>query len=244
MIRFLSDSLQPNYTIITANDGVEALERLKEQEVSLIVSDWMMPNMDGVEFCKAVRNDQLSNHIPFILLTAKTDNASKTEGMNCGADAYIEKPFSLQYLEACIKNLLDLRMQLRKKFSSMPTVPISSIARNQEDEKFLTRMNQLIEENLDSPNLSIDFLAEQLYISRSALFAKIKGLANLTPNEMIQLIRLKKAASLLLENKYHISEVSYMVGFNNPSYFSKCFQKQFGMTPGKFIESHKEKAES
>lgn len=243
MIRFLSDSLQPNYTIITANDGVEALERLKEQEVSLIVSDWMMPNMDGVEFCKAVRNDQLSNHIPFILLTAKTDNASKTEGMNCGADAYIEKPFSLQYLEACIKNLLDLRMQLRKKFSSMPTVPISSIARNQEDEKFLTRMNQLIEENLDSPNLSIDFLAEQLYISRSALFAKIKGLANLTPNEMIQLIRLKKAASLLLENKYHISEVSYMVGFNNPSYFSKCFQKQFGMTPGKFIESHKEKAE-
>ncbi len=95
MIRFLSDSLQPNYTIITANDGVEALERLKEQEVSLIVSDWMMPNMDGVEFCKAVRNDQLSNHIPFILLTAKTDNASKTEGMNCGADAYIEKPFSL-----------------------------------------------------------------------------------------------------------------------------------------------------
>ena len=98
--------------------------------------------------------------------------------------------------------------------------------------------------DLDSPNLSIDFLAEQLYISRSALFAKIKGLANLTPNEMIQLIRLKKAASLLLENKYHISEVSYMVGFNNPSYFSKCFQKQFGMTPGKFIESHKEKAES
>lgn len=244
MARFLSDSLQPNYTVITVGDGAEAMERLKEQEVSLIVSDWMMPNMDGVEFCKAVRSDQLTNHIPFILLTAKTDNASKTEGMNCGADAYIEKPFSLQYLEACIKNLLDLRMQLRKKFSSMPTVPISSIARNQEDEKFLTRMNQLIEENLDSPNLSIDFLAEQLYISRSALFAKIKGLANLTPNEMIQLIRLKKAASLLLENKYHISEVSYMVGFNNPSYFSKCFQKQFGMTPGKFIESYKEKAEN
>ena len=95
--------------MITAADGAEALQRLKEQEVSLIISDWMMPNVDGIELCRRVREDRLTSHIPFILLTAKTDNASKIAGMNCGADAYIEKPFSMQYLEACVKNLMDLR---------------------------------------------------------------------------------------------------------------------------------------
>lgn len=239
MARFLADSFGTAYMVITAADGTEALQRLKEQEVSLIISDWMMPNMDGIELCRWVREDRLTSHIPFILLTAKTDNASKTAGMNCGADAYIEKPFSMQYLEACVKNLMDLRSQLQQKFSQMPVVPISTIAGNQADEEFLARMNQLIENNFDNPGLSVDFLAEKLAISRSGLFAKIKALANITPNEMIQLVRLKKAALLLQENKYHISEVSYMVGFSNPSYFSKCFQKQFGMTPGKFIASGK-----
>lgn len=239
MSSFLADSFGTAYVVITAADGTEALQRLKEQEVSLIISDWMMPNMDGIELCRRVREDRLTSHIPFILLTAKTDNASKIAGMNCGADAYIEKPFSMQYLEACVKNLMDLRSQLQQKFSQMPVVPISTIAGNQADEEFLTRMNQLIENNFDNPDLSVDFLAEKLGISRSGLFAKIKALANVTPNEMIQLVRLKKAALLLQENKYHISEVSYMVGFSNPSYFSKCFQKQFGMTPGKFIASGK-----
>ena len=241
MMHFLTESLKSSYTVIQANDGEEALARLKEQDVSLIISDWMMPNMDGIELCKAIRNDALTSHIPFILLTAKTDNDSKISGMNCGADAYIEKPFSLQYLSACIKNLLDLREQLYKKFSQMPTMSVSSIAGNSADKEFLIKMSQLIEDNFDNTELSVDFLAEKLCISRSGLFAKIKALANITPNEMIQLIRLKKAASLLLENKYHINEVSYMVGFNNPSYFSKCFQKQFGVTPGKFVENNTEK---
>ena len=203
----------------------------------------MMPNMNGINLCKAVRNNQLTSHIPFILLTAKTDTEAKITSMNCGADAYIEKPFSLQYLEACIKNLLELRLQLRQKFSQMPTVSINSIAANQSDKVFLEKMNHLIEENLNNEELSVDFLAEKLCISRSGLFVKIKGLANTTPNEMIQIIRLKKAASLLLENQYRINEVSYMVGFNNPSYFSKCFQKQFGMKPGEYIASHAHKAE-
>ena len=243
MLHFLSSHFQTSYTIVTAVDGVDALNKLKEQEVALIISDWMMPNMDGIDLCKAVRNNQLTSHIPFILLTAKTDTEAKITSMNCGADAYIEKPFSLQYLEACIKNLLELRLQLRQKFSQMPTVSINSIAANQSDKVFLEKMNHLIEENLNNEELSVDFLAEKLCISRSGLFVKIKGLANTTPNEMIQIIRLKKAASLLLENQYRINEVSYMVGFNNPSYFSKCFQKQFGMKPGEYIASHAHKAE-
>lgn len=243
MPHFLSSHFQTSYTIVTAVDGVDALNKLKEQEVALIISDWMMPNMNGIDLCKAVRNNQLTSHIPFILLTAKTDTEAKITSMNCGADAYIEKPFSLQYLEACIKNLLELRLQLRQKFSQMPTVSINSIAANQNDKVFLEKMNHLIEENLNNEELSVDFLAEKLCISRSGLFVKIKGLANTTPNEMIQIIRLKKAASLLLENQYRINEVSYMVGFNNPSYFSKCFQKQFGMKPGEYIASHAHKAE-
>ena len=237
MLNFLSSSFSGQYFILTAEDGVEALEKLKENEVTLIVSDWMMPRMDGVEFCKALRADQAISHIPFILLTAKTDTNSKIEGMDCGADAYIEKPFSVQYLEACIKNLLDLRNLLRQKFSKMPMVPLNSIASNSVDTKFLTRTNEIIEQNFSNPELTIDFLAEQLCISRSGLFAKIKTLANVTPNELIQIVRLKKAATLLAENKYRISEICYMVGFNNPSYFAKCFQKQFGIKPGEFVNN-------
>lgn len=237
MLNFLSSSFSAQYSILTAEDGMEALEKLKEHEVTLIVSDWMMPRMDGVEFCKALRADQSISHIPFILLTAKTDTNSKIEGMDCGADAYIEKPFSVQYLEACIKNLLDLRNLLRQKFSKMPMVPLNSIASNSLDNKFLTRINEIIEQNFSEPELTIDFLAEQLGISRSSLFAKIKTLANVTPNELIQIVRLKKAAALLAENKYRINEICYMVGFNSPSYFAKCFQKQFGIKPGEFVNN-------
>ena len=142
-------------------------------------------------------------------------------------------------MEACIKNLLDMRTLLREKFSQMPLAPLNSIAHSTVDDNFLTRLNSLIEENFSNPELSVDFLAEHLCISRSGLFAKIKTLANITPNELIQLIRLKKAATLLAENKYRINEICYMVGFNNPSYFAKCFQKQFGMKPGEFMARSK-----
>lgn len=237
MLNFLSSSFSAQYSILTAGNGMEALEALKGHEVTLIVCDWMMPCMDGVEFCKTLRADQTISHIPFILLTAKTDTNSKIEGMDCGADAYIEKPFSVQYLEACIKNLLGLRNLLSQKFSKMPLVPLNSIASNSVDNKFLTRINEIIEQKFSDPELTIDYLAEQLGISRSGLFSKIKTLADVTPNELIQIVRLKKAASLLAENKYRINEVCYMVGFNNPSYFAKCFQKQFGIKPGEFVNN-------
>lgn len=237
MLNFLANNFTNRYNILLAEDGIEALEKLKENDVTLIISDWMMPHMNGVELCKAVRANPATSHIPFILLTAKTDMDSKIEGLDCQADAYIEKPFSVQYLEACIKNLITMRNLLRQKFSKMPLVPLNSIANNKIDNQFLTQLNEIIEANFSNPELSVDFLAEKLCISRSGLFAKIKTLANITPNELIQLVRLKKAASLLAENKYRINEICYMVGFNNPSYFTKCFQKQFGMKPGEFINN-------
>ena len=152
--------------------------------------------------------------------------------MDCGADLYIEKPFSIQYLEACIRRTLDARKQLRELFSHQPLEPITQIASTPLDNDFLVRMNTIIEANFSNPELSVNFLAEQLGISRSGLFAKIKTLADLTPNEMIQVVRLKKAAQLLREGGRQVNEVCYMVGFNNPSYFSKCFFKQFGIRPG------------
>jgi signal transduction histidine kinase/DNA-binding response OmpR family regulator len=236
MLEFLSSNFCQQYQVTTAHDGIEALDLLSKHEYDLIISDWMMPRMDGAEFCKQVRNNPLTSHIPLILLTAKTDEQSKVEGMDIGADAYIEKPFSLQYLEACIRNIITMRRKLIEKFSSEPTSPITEIASNPTDDKFLKQMTQIIEENIANSDLSVNLLAEQLGISRSGLFAKIKTLADVTPNEMIQIIRLKRAAQLLQEGKYLISEVGYMVGFSNPSYFTKCFQKQFGIKPGDYIK--------
>ncbi len=228
---FLDQNFRDKYKVITAGDGIEALDLLSRHEVNIIISDWMMPRMDGAEFCRRVRHNPLTSHIPFVMLTAKTDDDSKVEGMDVGADTYIEKPFSVQYLEACIRNMLEMRRRLIEKFSTQPLEPVTEIANNPTDNEFLARMNKLIEENFSNSELNVNFLAEQLNISRSGLFAKIKTLADVTPNEMIQIVRLKRAAQLLQENKYSVSEVGYMVGFSNPSYFTKCFQKQFGIRP-------------
>ena len=243
MVSFLYDSFKDKYDVLTAGDGIEALDLLSKHEVSIIISDWMMPRMDGAEFCRRVRQNPLTSHIPFVMLTAKTDDDSKVEGMDVGADTYIEKPFSLQYLEACIRNMLEMRRRLIEKFSTQPLEPITEIASNTTDNEFLTKMTRLIEDNFANPDLNVNFLADRLNISRSGLFAKIKVLADVTPNEMIQIVRLKRAAMLLRDSGRPISEIAYMVGFSNPSYFSKCFQKQFGIRPtdyanGRSSESH------
>ena len=239
MVSFLSSNFRDKYDVITAGDGIEALDLLSKHEVSIIISDWMMPRMDGAAFCREVRRNPLTSHIPFVMLTAKTDDDSKVEGMDVGADAYIEKPFSVQYLEACIRNMLEMRRRLIEKFSTQPLEPVTEIASNPTDNEFLTRMNKVIEDNFSNSELNVNFLAEQLNISRSGLFAKIKTLADLTPNEMIQVVRLKRAAQLLREGHHTVSEVGYTVGFTNPSYFSKCFQKQFGIRPVDYAKQNR-----
>lgn len=235
MRSFLHDSFMDTYNILLAGNGQEGLEQLKKQPADLMISDVMMPVMDGFTFAKEVKENLSYSHIPLVLLTAKTDNISKVAGIKSGADAYIEKPFSTQVLRAQIENLLESRKKLRKKFSEMPFVPLDSVAVNKADEEFLSKINEIIEKNISNVDFSIDLLAEQLCISRSGLFAKIKTLVEMTPNELIQLVRLKKAAELLATQKYRINEICYQVGFNNPSYFSKCFQKQFGVLPKDFM---------
>ena len=236
MRNFVQGHFAKHFTVLTAADGKQALRVLEKFNVSLIVSDWMMPEMDGPELCRQVRQNPNISHLPFVMLTAKTDDSSKAEGMNCGADIYIEKPFSMKYLEASVNHLIEMRRLLQRKFSHTPLESIQDIAPTKMDNNFLEKMSKIIEENLANPELNVAFLAGQLGMSRSSLFNKIRGLADVTPNEMIQVIRLKKAARLLKEGSYRISEVSYMVGFSSPSYFSKCFQKQFGMKPADFVE--------
>ncbi len=234
MLQFLATNFNEQYKVVTATDGIEALQQLSRHEVGIIISDWMMPRMDGAELCRRVRLNPLTSHIPFVMLTAKTDDESKIQGMDVGADTYIEKPFSPQYLKGCIRNMLEMRRRLMERFATQPLEPVTEIAGNPTDNDFLEQMKHIIEENFSNSELNVAFLADRLNISRSGLFAKIKALAGITPNEMIQMIRLKRAAQLLHEQGASVSEVAYMVGFSSPSYFSKCFQKQFGIRPAEY----------
>ena len=234
MQAFVSRQLENQYTILTASNGIEALNILEDNAVNLIISDVMMPEMDGFELCRKLKSDVTFSHIPIILLTAKATLQSKIEGIELGADAYIEKPFSTEYLLARIHNLLNNQEKLRKAFASSPFVESKTIALSKADETFLEKLNDIIQKNIAEVNFNIDTLAEEMNMSRSSLHRKIKGISKLTPNEFIQLERLKKAAQLILSNEYRINEVCYIVGFNSSSYFAKCFQKQFGVLPKDF----------
>ena len=234
MLSFIVRQLESNYVVVTANDGVEALKVLDNQEVSLVVSDVVMPRMDGFELCKLIKSKLDYSHIPVILLTAKTNIQSKIEGLELGADAYIEKPFSVGYLQACISNLINSREKLRQAFAQSPFVAANTMALTKADEEFMKKLNEIIQNNLHNPDFSMDDIVDSLNMSRSNFYRKIKGVLDLSPNEYLRLERLKRAAQLLKEGNGRVNEICYMVGFNSPSYFSKCFQKQFGVLPKEF----------
>jgi len=234
MLEFLVKIFLDNYTVFTAGNGREGLKILKKKNIEIIISDVMMPVMDGINFSKKVKETMLHSHIPLILLTARTDKDSKIAGIKAGADAYVEKPFSPQILQAQVENLLASRRTLSKAFSEKPLFPMSSIAGNKADEKFLNTINKIVEKNISNPEFSIEYLADTMGISRSTFFVKVKTLLDMTPNELIHLMRLRKAAELLSSKNYRVNEVCYEVGFNSPSYFAKCFQKQFGVSPKEF----------
>lgn len=240
MLSFVDRQLAPTYSILKAHNGREALKVLADHNISLIVSDVMMPIMDGIELCNQVKADLDYSHIPVILLTAKTTMQSKIEGLKSGADAYIEKPFAVEYLKANIAALLESRERLRRTFVSSPFALSETIALTKADKAFLKDLNEVVVSNMKESDFCLDGMASMLNMSRSSLNRKVKGLLGMTPNDYIRLERLKKAAQLLKEEKSKVNEVSYMVGFNTPSYFARCFQKQFGMLPKDFV-LHKDK---
>lgn len=236
MLAFVSRQLTDSYAVLTATNGAEALKILDGNYVSLVVSDVVMPVMDGFELCKTIKSELNYSHIPIILLTAKTNIQSKIEGMELGADAYIEKPFSIEYLHACISNLIQNREKLRQAFAQSPFVAANTIALTKADEEFIKKLNEVVQSNLSNPDFSMDDMADGLNMSRSNFYRKIKGVLDLSPNDYLRLERLKRAAQLLKQGESRINEICYTVGFNSPSYFSKCFQKQFGVSPKDFVE--------
>ena len=236
LLEFEARFLSAHYHILVAENGVQALEQLKKVSVSLIVSDVMMPEMDGFELTRRVKSELEFSHIPVILLTAKVMAQSKVQGYELGADAYLEKPFSVEVLLARIENLLQGREKLRETFLKNPFIGAATVALNKSDEAFIKKLNEVIQENLSDSEFNVEDMAERFNMSRASFYRKVKGVLDLTPNEYIRVERLKKAAQLLKQDDYKINEICYMVGFNSPSYFSKCFQQQFGILPKDFQE--------
>lgn len=237
ILEFLERILSSKYTILKALDGKEAITILEKEAVQLVISDVMMPEMDGFELCKIIKSNFEYSHIPVILLTAKNTIQSKVEGLELGADAYIEKPFSKEHLQAQIASLLNNRKMIREFFSSSPLVNIKSMAHSKADERFLETLNETICTNIEDTDLDVEKLAKIMNMSRITLYRKIKAISVLTPIELINITRLKKAAELLAEGDHKIYEISYMVGFSSQSNFARNFQKQFNITPTEYMNS-------
>jgi DNA-binding response OmpR family regulator len=236
ILAFLQKSLNTTYKIFQASNGSQALEILQKQNITLVVSDIMMPVMDGIELCKSIKTNLQYSHVPIILLTAKNTLESKITGLETGADAYIEKPFSLEHLQAQITNLITNRDKLKEYFASSPLTHLKGIACSLPDKDFLERLNSIINDHITNTEIDVEQLSVLMNMSRSTLYRKIKVLSNLTPNEFITLSKLKKAAELLRLG-YKVSEVADMVGYTLSNNFSRDFHKQFGLTPTSYVSS-------
>lgn len=240
LLDFLSKSFTAEgYYTLRAKNGKDALKQLDNHQVELVISDVMMPVMDGVELCKIIKNDVDYSHLPVVLLTAKTNSEAEIQGLESGADAYISKPFKWKQLSLIIKNLLELQSNLKQRFAQNPLAGPEILNAGNREDKFLEKITQIIEARISDPQLSVEDLGREVGLSRSSLYKKIKTKTGHVPNEFVRLIRLKMAAKLLIEQEYSIAEIGYMVGFNSHSYFSKCFYTQFELTPTEFVEKHR-----
>ncbi len=237
ILEFLERIFFAKYSIVKAADGKEAIAILEKEAVQLVISDVMMPVMDGFELCRIIKSNFEYAHIPVILLTAKNTIQSKVEGLELGADAYIEKPFSKEHLMAQMASLIANRSMIRDYFANSPLVHIKSIAHSKADEQFLETLNDTICANIEDTELDVEKLAKIMNMSRVTLYRKIKAISILTPIELINITRLKKAAELLAEGDHKIYEISYRVGFSSQSNFARNFLKQFNITPTEYMQS-------
>src|ERR1700754_236668 len=237
ILEFLERILKSRYSILKATNGKDALTILNEEAVQLVISDVMMPEMDGFELCRAIKSTVDHSHIPVVLLTAKNTIQAKVEGLELGADAYIEKPFSKEHLLAQINSLLVNRNRMREFFANSPLVHIKTMAHTKADERFLETLQDAILRNIEDVDLDVEKLARIMTMSRITLYRKIKALSDMTPIELINIARLKRAAELLAEGEYRIYEVSDRVGFSSQSNFARNFLRQFNMTPSEYMHS-------
>jgi DNA-binding response OmpR family regulator len=236
---YLKDNLKLNYQIIEAGNGKEGLQLAIKYLPDLIVSDIMMPEMDGIELCKRVKANQAISHTPIILLTARTNEEQKMQGFEIGADDYITKPFNFEILQSRIKNLIHQREIFHKDFRKQIEVKATDIKITSMDEKLIQNAIKFVEDNIAEADFSVEDLSRELGMSRVHLYKKLLALTGKAPLEFIRTIRLQRAAQLLEKSQLTISEVAYKVGFNSPKYFAKYFKDEFGMLPSAYLQSKK-----
>ena len=233
------DNFSQVYNVLSAENGLQALKIIHEAEIDLVISDVMMPEMDGLTFCKILKNDVETSHINVLMLTAKNSTEDRIDCYNAGADSYIAKPFELAVLDARVRNLMSKRKQKADSFQKNQEINISSMEYGSIDELFLKQAVIKVEDNLSDDTFDFDQFAEIMATSKSTLHRKLKSLTGLSPGEFIRSIRLKHAVQMLTNNMGNISEIAFAVGFNDPKYFSRCFKIEFGLTPREYQDSKK-----
>src|SRR5690554_1200611 len=235
---FISEGLSTLFSVHVAANGSEGLEMARRLAPELIISDIMMPVMDGFEMGKSLRNDLDTSHIPLVFLTAKTMREDEIEGLRIGAVDYIYKPFSMESLRLKLVNILEARGSVKEKYRTEELLEPEKITLSSLDEEFLRKAVAVVDKFMDDPGLDVEKLSEELSLSSNQTYRKIKALTGYTAKEFIRVQRLKIAAQLLVQKKRTISEIIYMVGFSSPSYFSRCFKDQYGCTPSEYIDKH------
>jgi len=236
---YLKDNLKAKYKIIEASNGKEGISIAIGNLPDLIVSDVMMPEVDGFELCQQLKTNLKTSHIPIILLTARMSEQKKMEGFETGADDYITKPFSFEMLESRMNNLIEQRERIRNAFQKYFKIEPGEIGITSLDEKLIAKALKLVEENMENPEFSVEKLSRELGMSRVHLYKKLTALTGKTPIEFIRIMRLKRAAQLLGKSQLTVSEIAYEVGFNDPRYFSRYFKTEFGILPSQYVNSKK-----
>ena len=235
---YIKNNLNKDYRILEAVDGEDGWNKSIKQIPDLIVSDVMMPNMDGFKLCEKLKSDERTSHIPVILLTAKAALQDKVEGYEIGADDYIMKPFETSELSARILNLIKQRERLHEHFKKLGIIEFEEQKITSLDKKFLQKVFEIINQNISDPMLGVELLMERLAISRSVLYRKIISLTGEPPGELIRRLRLNKAAKLIEQKYGNLSEIALEVGFSNPARFSESFKKQFGISPSHYEQKN------
>ncbi|MFC2140689.1 response regulator, partial [Acidobacteriota bacterium] len=230
----IRESLEPEYRVVEAADGGEGIARAMEIIPDLVISDIMMPEVDGYELCRVLKRDVRTSHIPIVLLTAKVSEESIIRGLETGTDDYITKPFNTKILHARIKNLIGLRSHLQKSRSREMALLPAKISETEIDRGFMKELNAVIEKNLSDPEFNVDRLAKKLYLNRITLYRKILAISGESPTEFIRSHRLKQGAQLLERSFGSVTEVAFEVGFSNSSYFARCFKEVFHQSPSDY----------
>ena len=236
---YLKDNLSDKYQIVEAHNGKEGIDQAFAHIPDLIVSDIMMPEVDGFELCQKIKEDNRTSHIPIILLTARMAEDKKLEAYTTGADDYITKPFSFEILESRMHNLIRQRERMRQTFQKHFSIEPGQIGITSLDEKLVNKALSVVEQNISDPEFSVEKLSRELGMSRVHLYKKLTSLTGKTPIEFIRIMRLKRAAQFLEKSQLTVSEVAFEVGFNDPRYFSRYFKAEFGVLPSQYINSKK-----